>query len=92
MLIRTERGRAINIAISDTYKVLRMKGKNPKSPLNGFQLEEESRVQRFFSLMTGNALKKRENPIISRKRIAKTAIPTIKYLANLSLIFLTFRI
>jgi hypothetical protein len=84
MLVRMEKGRAINMAISETYKVLIIKGRKPKSPLKGFQSEEVSNTHRFFSLIIGKALKKRLNPIMRRKSMVKMAMPSIKYRAVLS--------
>jgi len=84
MLVRRERGNAIVIAINETYNVLIINGKKPKSPLNGFQLSEVNKVQRFFSCIIGIALNKRQNPMTSKRRSEKMAMPNIICRAVLS--------
>lgn len=88
MLVNNERGKAMVIAISDTYNVLIMNGKNPKSPLNGFQFPEVSSVQILFSFIIGRAFRKRLMPIIRRSRREKMAMPSMICRADLSFIAL----
>jgi hypothetical protein len=65
--------------------VLRIKGRKPKSPLNGFQSDEVSKTHRFFSFMMGKALKKRLKHIRMRNSIMKMEIPSIRCRVLLSL-------
>lgn len=87
-----EGGSAIIIAMNDTYKVLRIKGRKPNSPLNGFQFAEVSKDHRLSSFIKGNDLYKRLMPITQSSVIVRIEMPNMKYLAVLSLIALTTRI
>ena len=88
MLVSNERGKAMMIAIKETYNVLIMNGKNPKSPLNGFQLPEVSRVHIFFSLIIGKALRNKLKPITRMSKREKMAMPSIMCRADFSFIAL----
>jgi hypothetical protein len=88
MLVSSERGKAITIAINETYNVLMMNGRNPKSPLKGFQFPEVSRVQILFSFIIGRALRNRLIPITRMSKRAKRAMPCMMCRAELSFIAL----
>jgi hypothetical protein len=86
MLMSIEKGRAMRIAIRETYKVLTIKGRKPNSPLNGLHSDKDSSDQRFFSFITGKDEKNNEKQMMRSSRTVKTAMPGIMHLTALSLI------